>query len=127
MAKKVLIIDDDEAVRRVLEIHLTGSDYDVSSAKNAREGLELANSECYDLVLCDLKLPDKSGIEVIKELRTEHINLPIVVISGFIDEHIANEVRSAGAVEYISKPFLKKTILSLLSRILDVEKEAGRA
>ncbi len=123
--KKILIIDDEQSIRKVLEIHLQDAGYEVVTAENGKRGLELAMKSNVDLVLCDLKLPDRPGLEVIKTLRTIRGLVPVVVISGFIDDTTISDAREAGVKEYLSKPFLKEKLLSLLNTIFCDRKESG--
>lgn len=119
MTEKILVIEDDEGMRKVLNIHLHDSGYEADFAKTFNEGLQFFKSADYKIVLCDLKLPDKSGAEIIKILKTENKAVPIIAISGFIDSSMIKDVMDAGAVEYLTKPFSKERLLSALKSILD--------
>ena len=123
MAKKVLIVDDDQIIRRTLEIHLRRSGYEVITADNCARGLELAVSGDLSIILCDLKLPDRSGMEIIRTVKELEINVPVVAVSGFIDEKVIQEAKSAGAVEYLAKPFLKDALLSTVRDVIAAHRE----
>lgn len=120
--KKVLIIDDVEGVRRSVEIGLRGAGYEVTTAGTYTEGFGIATSQTFDIILCDLKLPDKSGVEIIKDLKENNINTPVVAISGFIDASMVQNAKAAGAVAYLPKPFLKGDLLMLMESIIPKEK-----
>lgn len=116
--KKVLVIDDAEGVRKSIQAGLPGSGYEVNTAGTYAEGLSLATSGSFDVILCDLKLPDKSGVEIIKALKESGITTPVVAISGFIDGRIVRDALSAGAVAYLPKPFTKGELVELLARVI---------
>lgn len=119
--KRVLVIDDDKGVRKSIEIGLRGAGYSVTTAGTYEDGFGLATSQSFDIILCDLKLPDRSGIDVIKDLKKNNIAIPVVTISGFIDSTMVKDAKDAGAVAYLPKPFLKKQLLDLLKSIVPGE------
>lgn len=118
MAIKILVIDDEPAVRQIIEIHLRSSGYDVHSVDTCAEGIQLATTKNFNLILCDIKLPDKSGIEVIKALKDKNIDVPLIVVSGFIEQSKIDEIMALGAQEYLKKPFLKEDLLDLVETTL---------
>lgn len=116
--KKVLVIDDVEGVRKSIQLGLRGLGYEVSTAGTYAEGLGLAASDSFDVILCDLKLPDKSGVEIIKALKESGLTTPVVAISGFIDGGIVRGAMDAGAVAYLPKPFSKGDLVALLASVI---------
>ena len=121
MKKKVLVIDDVEGVRKSIEIGLRSAGYEVTSAGTYAEGFGIATSRTFDIILCDLKLPDKSDVEIIRNLKENNIDTPVVAISGFIDAAMVKNAKEAGAVAYLPKPFLKGDLIMLLESIIPVE------
>ncbi len=115
---KILIIDDEAPIRNVLKIHLTNASYEVMDCPTGKEGIDLALSDEFDLVLCDLKLTDMSGLDIIRSLRTNKKTMPILAISGFINNEIIDEVNAIENVKYLGKPFLKEELLQLVNEIL---------
>ncbi|MBI3582085.1 MAG: response regulator, partial [Nitrospinae bacterium] len=75
----------------------------------------------FDLILCDLKLPDKAGVEIIKALKESGVTTPVISISGFIDGRIVKEALDAGAVAYLPKPFSKADLVELVARFMSSE------
>lgn len=116
--KKILIIDDEAPIRNVLKIHLKNASYDVMDTSTGKEGIDLALSNEFDLILCDLKLTDMSGLDIIRSLRTSKKSMPILAISGFINDEVIEQVNAIENVKYLSKPFLKEELLQLVNRIL---------
>ncbi len=111
--KKILIIEDDPEIIKLLEIHLTNTIYNTDSIMDGAAGLQLALKNDYDLILLDLTLPNMDGIEVCKKLRATK-NTPIIMLtakSEEIDRVLGLEI---GADDYMTKPF---SIRELLARI----------
>ena len=111
--KKILIIEDDPEIIKLLEIHLTDLIYTTSKAMDGEHGLKMALENDYDLILLDLTLPTMDGIEICKRLRLKK-NTPIIMLtakSEEIDRVLGLEI---GADDYITKPF---SIRELLARI----------
>ncbi len=115
----MLVIDDESSIRMVLNLHLTHAGYEVTQCSTGSEGLEFAISGAFDLVLCDLKLPDISGVDIIRSVRKNCKNTPIVAVSGFMNEDLISEVTATGNVGYLSKPFLKRELLDIVSKSLN--------
>ena len=83
---KILIIEDEEPIRRVLLRILTEEDplYQVHEACNGKEGLEMINNNIYDLVLCDIKMPKIDGIEVLESIKSRNNTLPFIMLTRVI-------------------------------------------
>ncbi len=101
---QVLIIDDEPPIRRLLKMALEASEYSVSEAGNAKEGLLMATLNKPDVILLDLGLPDDEGIVVLKRLR-EWTTVPVIVLTVRDEEHVKIEALDSGADDYITKPF----------------------
>ena len=101
---KILIIEDEEAIRRVLNKILTREGYEVTEAVDGVDGISKIKSGEYDVVLCDIKMPRKDGVEVLQEAKKINPELPFVMISGHGDLETAVESMRLGAYDYIQKP-----------------------
>lgn len=104
LRQKILLIEDEKNICNFIATTLRAQNYKVSFANNAVNGLSLAASECPDLILLDLGLPDMDGISVIRNVR-EWSHVPIIVISARSQEREKVEALDAGADDYITKPF----------------------
>jgi CheY-like chemotaxis protein len=104
-AARILVIDDDRAVVRLLVTRLGEEDYMVRSAMTSEEGLKLVTSFQPDLVLLDVSLPDLSGLEVLKRVRAINPAIAVVMVTGNTDPQRAREAFALGALAYIDKPF----------------------
>ncbi len=103
---KILIIEDEESIRRVLKKVLIdeNSSYNIIEASDGINGIESIKKNKVDLVLCDIKMPKKDGIEVLKFLIQDFTEIPVIMISGHGDLETAVESMRMGAFDYISKP-----------------------
>ena len=122
MAKKILLIEDEEKIARFTELELVHEGYEVTKAFNGRDGLELAESSRFDLVLLDVMLPELNGLEVLRRLRRTS-QVPVIMLTA--RDAVMDKVSGldAGADDYITKPF---AIEELLARIrVAFKKQAG--
>jgi two-component system, OmpR family, KDP operon response regulator KdpE len=110
---RILVVDDEPQILRVLRINLVARQYDVVTAGTGAEALTAARAEHPDLVILDLGLPDLDGVEVITRLRA-WTKVPIIVLSGRIDSRDKVKALDAGADDYVTKPF---SVDELLARI----------
>ncbi|OYU93629.1 MAG: DNA-binding response regulator [Bacteroidetes bacterium B1(2017)] len=108
---EILIIDDEPQIRKLLEINLESNDYKVWQAENAKEGILIAANHPPELILLDLGLPDKSGHEVLKELRTWY-NKSIIILSVINNEKDIVQALDNGATDYLTKPFRNAELLA---------------
>ncbi len=100
----IILIEDEQNICNFIATALKTSDYKLSIAHNGNDGLSLITSQCPDVILLDLGLPDIDGMEVIKNIRTWS-SIPIIVISARTQEHEKVAALDAGADDYITKPF----------------------
>ena len=115
--KKVLIIEDDQEIVKLLKIHLEDHLYDVTTTEDGLSGLSLATNNDYDLILLDLALPKMDGVDVCKKLRLEK-NTPVIMLtskSEEIDRVLGLEI---GADDYITKPFSIRELLARIKAVL---------
>lgn len=113
MTTRVLIVDDDRAIRRVVATGLQARGYDVVETATALDGLSSAAVDAPDLIILDLGLPDGDGVEVCRRLR-EFSTAPVIVLSVETSDHRKIEVLDAGADDFLVKPF---SMPELLARI----------
>src|ERR1035437_6916961 len=102
---RILVIEDEKKVARFLEQGLREEKYDVDVAFDGEEGLQRALSESYDLIITDIMMPKKSGIEVIKAIRAAKRNVPILCLTAKTGVGEKVEGLDAGADDYLTKPF----------------------
>jgi two-component system response regulator AtoC len=119
LSLSVLVIDDDHEVNRSLELVLQTLGYTTSTATSGDQGIELLNSRVFDLVLCDLKLPGASGLEVLAQHSRK---VPIILMTAFSNQEIASQAAACGAFDYIRKPIFPDDLLFTLRRFEEHER-----
>jgi two-component system NtrC family response regulator len=123
---KILVIDDDESLRRVLEYNLAQEGYAVLAAAGGAQGLDLLKKEGADLVVTDVRMPGMDGLQVLDGVKKIDPNIQVIILTAFGTIEMAVEAMRAGAFHYVSKPFnrdeLKLTIRKAL-QLKDLERE----
>ncbi len=119
-----LIIEDEKSIRSFIETTLNANGYRVVTAGSGLEGLSAATSNCPDVILLDLGLPDMDGLEVIRQIR-EWSLLPIIVISARTQEKEKVAALDAGTDDYITKPFGTSELLARIRTALRHQIQAG--
>ncbi len=115
---RVLLIEDDATVSRSVELMLSQSGFNVYTTDLGEEGLDLGKLYDYDIILLDLNLPDMSGYDVLRKLRSAKIETPILILSGLngIDDKVKG--LGFGADDYVTKPFHKQELIARINAIV---------
>ncbi len=116
---KILVIDDERAIRRALREILEFEEYEVEEAENGKEGLDKAKSGSYDIIFCDIKMPELDGMEVLDGLLAEKIDSPVIMISGHGNIETAVQAIKKGAFDFIEKPLDLNRILVTIRNAKD--------
>jgi len=117
---RLCVVDDDEAVRDALKVILEGEGYDVAALGSSTEFLDaLASGEEPACILADVRMPQMSGLELLKTLGTKGLKIPTILVTGFADVPMAVEAMKNGAVDFIEKPFTNDRIISAVAIALD--------
>jgi DNA-binding NtrC family response regulator len=115
---RILVIDDEPDIRESLEALLSSENYRVELAFNATEGLKKLETSTYDLVLVDLMMPDKSGMEVLEEIRLRDRETPLFMITAYGSIEVAVEALKRGANDYFAKPWDNEKLLIEIERMI---------
>jgi DNA-binding NtrC family response regulator len=119
MAEKILIVDDEPDMLKLLEVIITDkTDYNVTTTSNPLEVPGLIAGGDFDLVITDLRMPEKDGMEIIEEAQKSGLEIPFVVITAYGTIESAVEAMKNGAFDYITKPFRKEHILLTIERVM---------
>lgn len=116
---RILIIDDERAIRRTLREILEFEEFDVDEAENGKEGLEKALGKAYDIIFCDIKMPIMDGMEVLEELVKSKNESPVIMISGHGNIDTAVQAIKKGAFDFIEKPLDLNRILVTIRNAKD--------
>lgn len=117
MKPRILIVEDEDKLRRVLELELRSADFDVDQAATAEDGLKLVDRA--DLVLTDLRLPGIDGLELIRLIRRQNTRTPILIMTAFGSVETAVEAMKAGAADFLEKPFKDEVLLDAVRHALE--------
>lgn len=117
--RRVLVVEDDGVALDLLEEILKRGGFLVSVAQTYEEALQRLLSDRISLILTDLKMPGKTGMDLLKTVKDLYPDLPVILLTAFGDEHLWVEALSSGAVDLIPKPFKKQEILEVVKRTLD--------
>ncbi len=123
MTGKILVIDDEDIVRRSCSRTLSPLGYEVRLTQSSLDGLRMIDEEKFDLVLTDIKMPDMDGIEVLKQVRDRFPEMKVIIMTGY--QSVENALKSVqlGAFDYIEKPFSPDTLISSVSKALGNRKD----
>ena len=125
MRGRLLIVEDRDSLRRMLERALGQEGYDVASAADGRAGIRLLGERAFDFVLTDLKLPDVSGLEVLEASRTAQPRVPVVVLTGYGTVGTAVEAMKLGAYDFLEKPLEIDDLSRLIEEAIGERGEAA--
>lgn len=117
--KHILIIDDDMDMCQLLSNFLKRKGFTASSASSGKKGLEAVKENNFDLVLCDFRLGDMDGKEVLQQIKALQPQMPVVILTGYSDVKMAVEVMRLGAFDYITKPLVPEEIIKMINKALD--------
>ena len=118
MANKILIVDDDPDIIELLESILQGHGYETDSAQNGLECLKRVKKNPPNLILMDIMMPILDGIKTLESLYKDDANnraIPVIMVSGYIDEENTKLAKDLGAKDVVSKPFEQQNLLKVIS------------
>jgi len=115
---RVLLIEDDPTTSHSIELMLKSDNFKVDTTDLGEEGIDLGKLYDYDLILLDIELPDMSGYEVLKNLRTQKIETPVLILTGLSTTENKVKGFGFGADDYLTKPFHKEELIARISAII---------
>jgi two-component system response regulator PilR (NtrC family) len=114
----ILIVDDELSMRELLEYMLNREGYRATCAENGRQAVALVEKNSYDLMLCDMRLGDLSGLDVLRACKKHHPGTVVIMISAYASTETAVEAMNQGAFDYVPKPFNKDELLETVDKAL---------
>jgi CheY-like chemotaxis protein len=125
MSKTILLVDDEEDVRGLVELMLLKEDFQLLAARAGNEALRIVQEEPVDLILLDLMMPGMSGQDLLKILKKmpSTRDIPVVVLTALENKETMKECLELGAAGYVQKPFAKKILVRTLKNVLDMPDE----
>lgn len=123
MGWRVLVIDDEEEVRKVVRIHLSKAGFDVIEAEDGEKGIQKAkegdNPLILSAIICDVRMPNVNGMEAVKYFRKEFTRIPIIVLTGFLDVELAVKLMKMGVTKYLVKPVSKDQLITSVKKAIE--------
>ena len=116
----ILVVDDELSMRELLELMLNREGYQVTCAEDGRKAIRLLEKNQYDLLLCDIKLGDISGLDVLRASKKSSQDTVVILISAYASTETAVEAMNEGAYDYVPKPFDKDELLQTVAKALDI-------
>jgi DNA-binding NtrC family response regulator len=116
---KILVVDDERAIRRALREILEFEGFEVDEAENGKDGLKMVKNDVYDIMFCDIKMPEMDGIEVLEGILKAKVDIPIIMISGHGNIETAVQAIKKGAFDFIEKPLDLNRILVTIRNAKD--------
>ena len=118
---RILVVDDEESMRKLLEIALGKEGYRLTLAESGKKATEIFDKSSYDLVISDIKMPDMSGVEVLRHIKETDPSVPVIMVTAYASADTAVEALRLGAYDYLTKPFkleeLKANIRNALEKV----------
>ena len=119
--KRILIVDDEVNIGLLLSKFLTRNGYEVNTALSGASAMDLLSKETYNLVLCDFRLEDTDGREILKKIKTLYPGTGVIIITGYSDIKLAVELIKMGAYDYITKPLYPDEILNTINKAFETQ------
>jgi two-component system chemotaxis response regulator CheY len=120
---RVMIVDDEDTVRKVLRLTLTKAGYDVVEADHGGKGIETIGSDdnafMLDVILCDIRMPKVNGLEAIAFFQQQYPSVPIIVVTGYPDQKMATDLLAQGVFDYLVKPVDKDKLLATVQAAME--------
>jgi two-component system response regulator PilR (NtrC family) len=117
----ILVVDDELSMRELLEFLLSHEGYRVSLADNGRKAIDMLAKNQYDLLLCDIKLGDMTGLDVLKACKSKNPETTVIIISAYASTETAVEAMNGGAYDYVPKPFDNDELKQTIAKALDLK------
>ena len=115
---RILVVDDEEALRAVLSTELESEGYVVKSAGDGEEAIRILQGESFHLILLDIKMPNVDGFEVLKFVKQQSPQTKVIMLTGFADLKNAIESKKLGAEDFVCKPYDLVDLLTTVERVL---------
>ena len=118
----VLVIDDEEVICSLIKDTLSEKGYSVVTAQDAKEGLQIAQQNIFDVILIDLRMPDLDGLTVLENIKQYDLNNTVIMITGYPSFETVKEALHLGAFDYLPKPFDLEALVFTIRRAIDVHR-----
>ena len=114
----ILVVDDELSMRELLEYLFVKEGYRVDCAESGAQAIKMQDKTTYDLIVCDIRLGDITGLDVLRAAKAKHPNIVVIMISAYVTTEVAVEAMNEGAYDYVPKPFDNDELLETIARAL---------
>lgn len=114
MAKKILIVDDDEALLKTFSFIISHEGYECIISHSGSEAMEKVKNEDIDFIFLDFLLPGTDGVEIFKKIKDIKPNLPVVIMTGYVEKEVTQNIKDSGSYGILYKPFDVEKISNIL-------------
>lgn len=118
MPGNILVIDDDITILNSMKKQLNNQDFLVDYINDPLEGLKRIEHKKYNLVISDVMMKPLTGIEVLKQIKTSYPELPVIILTGFVDDQIIDNARELGCSDFLIKPVRKRVLINSIKSVL---------
>ena len=118
MPTRILFVDDEPDIRSVVKLQLTAEGFEVETAASGERVIETLEQATFDVVLLDMHMPGKDGIQVLKEMRERKISTPVIMLTAERELPMAIKAMNLGIDDYLTKPFFEKHLVAAIRRAL---------
>jgi len=128
MTHKILIVDDEEPVRKAIRLQLKDTGMEVIEAVDGEKGIELLDAENaldVNVIICDVRMPKINGVEAVAYFRREYPAIPVIVLTGFPDAKLATAFMKQGAFDYLVKPVDKEALIEVVTKAASQRNASG--
>ncbi len=120
---RILVVDDEESIRKTVGLSLTKAGYDVREAEDGGKAIEILNSGdnpmMVDVIICDIRMPKIDGVEAIAYFRTQYPSTPVIVLTGYPDPDLSSCLLKDGVVEYLVKPVERQKLIGAVKNAME--------
>jgi two-component system response regulator HydG len=116
---KILVVDDEPSILRLLQEALSQWGYQVTCASTVEDALVVLGTELFDAALTDIRMPDMSGLDLLREIKKQDESIEVVVMTGYPTISSAVEALKEGAYDYLSKPLILDELRHLMTRVME--------
>ena len=119
MKHKILVVDDEAEIRKTILLQLEWTIYDILEAGDGEQGIQILDNENIlevEVIICDVRMPKVNGIEAVAYFRENYPSIPVIVLTGYPDVHLAVDFLKGGVVEYLVKPVEKEKLVEAVHK-----------
>ena len=117
--KRILVIDDEEWLREMVHMALSQKGFEVLEAENGAAGIEIAQRTLPDLVLCDVNMPNLTGVQLLDIMHKHAIETPVLFVTGYSPDEVESQGLALGQDDYIQKPFRQAALIELVRKAIE--------